>query len=278
MVQNDYEEFLAYLSTLRVSDDVIRLANIIHKHIDTLIPLGTGHSQRARKLSTIARRELDTTSNTLSGTSSATDDTDYPINSLVSLAVGPFSGFTEEETFDLDSAIVLVYGPNGSGKSSFCEAFEYALLGAVEEAEAKRLDAIEYLANARVRAFRQPTLLGKDGDGNTIEVVADEEMYRFCFIEKNRIDDFSRIAAKPPAQQDRLIATLFGLAPFDEFIKGFNIELNFLDLIGESRTRLNQKRVLLHSDEEVVVNEKETMEELTKQDQALSNKINEGMN
>ena len=40
-----------------------------------------------------------------------------------------------------------------------------------------------------------------DEDGDESTLVSDSEKYRFCFVEKNRIDSFSQIAAHSPAKQ-----------------------------------------------------------------------------
>ncbi|WP_260513943.1 AAA family ATPase [Serratia fonticola] len=63
------------------------------------------------------------------------------------LSLGPFWSFRNSEEFDLTRRIVMFYGPNGSGKTSLCEAFEFALLGSVDEGVQKRIDATQYLRN-----------------------------------------------------------------------------------------------------------------------------------
>lgn len=48
-----------------------------------------------------------------------------------------------------------LHGPNGSGKSSLCEALEYTLRGAVEEAGSKRIEQRDYLANIHANQTNQ---------------------------------------------------------------------------------------------------------------------------
>ena len=69
-----------------------------------------------------------------------------------------------------------------------------------------------------------------------------ESLFRFCFVEKNRIDSFSRIAAQAPAKQTELIATLFGLETFAEFVRNFTSEVagQYIDLYGQLAFRLAQ--------------------------------------
>ncbi len=49
-----------------------------------------------------------------------------------------------------------------------------------------------------------------DHQNRECAVAANPDTFRFCFIERNRIDAFSRIAARPPAQRTGLIATSDG--------------------------------------------------------------------
>ncbi len=256
VIQHEFEKFLAELGEKNVHDDVKRLGNIILTNIDALVPLGTHSGRRSKAIVKLAQKEIETTSLELPDIAGFSSDADFPIQSLSHLSVGPFRGFSVHEEFDLDSRIVLLYGPNGSGKTSFCEALEYALLGEIEEAEVKRLAPQVYLQNARVGAYRPPKLVARDNEGNDIEVIFDSEKYRFCFVEKNRIDDFSRIAAKTPAQQSKLIATLFGLGLFDEFVKRFSFEINekYIDLVGLKALDLNRKKEILRTDEETIKN------------------------
>ncbi|QBL08388.1 chromosome segregation protein SMC [Rheinheimera sp. D18] len=170
---------------------------------------------------------------------------EMPLSRLKSLTVGPFRGFARQEVFDLNSRLVLIYGPNGTGKSSFCEALEYTLLGNVAEADSKRFrDQNEYLRNAFVNELVAPSLVACDAQGNDIAIVPNESAFRFCFVEKNRIDSFSRIAAQAPAKQTELIATLFGLEAFTEFVRNFTSEIGsqYIDLQGQQALRLAQKQ------------------------------------
>ncbi|MCV5941568.1 chromosome segregation protein SMC, partial [Escherichia coli] len=88
-----------------------------------------------------------------------------------------------------------------------------------EEAQNKRFrNQDDYLKNAHTNSFSPPQILGVDHQGNDVVLQPDESLYRFCFVEKNRIDSFSRIAAQAPAKQMELISTLFGLDSFNEFV------------------------------------------------------------
>ncbi len=48
---------------------------------------------------------------------------------LKSLRIAGFRGFNEEQSIDLDGALIIYCGINGSGKSSLAEAVEWVLFG-----------------------------------------------------------------------------------------------------------------------------------------------------
>lgn len=279
MIQHEFERFLAELDGKRARDDVKRIGNLILDNIDDLIPLGTHSGQRLKKIVTIAQRDFEEASTALPTTPAEATEHEFEFNRLSHMAIGPFRGFTDREEFNLDSRIVLLYGPNGTGKTSFCEALEYALLGEIQEAEAKRLGQTEYLENARVGSYRAPELSAKDTNGDEVELVPDVEKYRFCFVEKNRIDDFSRIAAKLPAQQNKLIATLFGLGPFDEFVKKFSAEIDeekYIDTVGVKFLELIKKSDALKVDQETIKKADSDRQDHAVKEQALADNLEKG--
>jgi recombinational DNA repair ATPase RecF len=213
-----------------------------------LIPLSSAHGQRVKKVVGLALANWDVISTDILPLTEQPAEQICPITQLKSLSVGPFRGFARQEDFDLNSRLVLIYGQNGTGKSSFCEAVEYGLLGNVVEAESRRFrDQQEYLKNACTGTFTAPTLIGADSRGQDVPVSADEALYRFCFVEKNRIDSFSRIAAQAPAKQAELISTLFGLDAFTEFVRNFTPEIDgkYIDLRGIKANQLQDKRLEL---------------------------------
>lgn len=160
MIKSEYERFMQKLGKAGAPENVCKLANIILNHLDELIPLGTAQGKRSQKIVSLAQCEIATVPSKIVAVSDTQQTATDSINRLKELKVGPFRGFAKEETFDLDSRIVLVYGPNGTGKSSFCEALEYGLLGSVQEAESKRLTkANEYLKNAHTKSFSPPVII-----------------------------------------------------------------------------------------------------------------------
>lgn len=245
MIRSEYLRFLQTLTSGDISVDVRKVANLVLNHLATLIPLSTAQGQRIKKITKLAQTNWATTTADIQPVQQRSATQTCPFTHLKSLSVGPFRGFAKHEEFDLASELVLIYGPNGTGKSSFCEAVEFGLLGSVAEAENKRFrNQQDYLKNAYINSFTPPTLVGLDSQGNDVPVSADEAMYRFCFVEKNRIDNFSRIAAQAPAKQTELISTLFGLDAFTEFVRNFTdtMDNRYIDLEGAKAKELATKR------------------------------------
>jgi len=248
MIRAEYLRFLQTLTSGSAPLEVHKVANLVLENLEALIPLSSAHGQRVKKVVGLALANWDVISTDILPLTEQPAEQICPITQLKSLSVGPFRGFARQEDFDLNSRLVLIYGQNGTGKSSFCEAVEYGLLGNVVEAESRRFrDQQEYLKNACTGTFTAPTLIGADSRGQDVPVSADEALYRFCFVEKNRIDSFSRIAAQAPAKQAELISTLFGLDAFTEFVRNFTPEIDgkYIDLRGIKANQLQDKRLEL---------------------------------
>src|SRR5690606_31716225 len=180
-------------------------AKIVQANLDALIPTVSNGGQRAIVLTPRIRDALPGTTDEIEPANAEADAAPLPWTRLKRLIVGPFRGFRREEEFDLSHNIVLFQGPNGSGKSSLCEALEFALLGDVEEAAARRFDNLAaYFDNIHERRFAPPQLFS-EGGADGIPVAPNAELLRFSIIERNRIEGFARLAARTPAQAGTLI-------------------------------------------------------------------------
>ena len=222
-VRNEYHRFLVSLKDQEASDDVCRIGRVIWDHLDVVATTSATRRQRSRTLQPLLKALDQCLPDVPASFAQATNQRFSRVQGLV---VGPFRGFMASETFDFSKDITLVYGANGTGKSSLCAALELALLRSVSEAQASRLDQRRFCDNARLGRHVFPELTVLDVQGQPIAVTADEEAYRFCFVEKNRIEGFARIAARSPADQRELIATLFGVDEFNNFVRGFNPDLD----------------------------------------------------
>ncbi|MDF3124373.1 AAA family ATPase [Rheinheimera sp. 1928-s] len=273
MIRNEFQRFMQTLQGAGATDPVRKLANTVLANLDEIIPLGTHQGQRIRRIVQLSQNNWDKTSPVIDPIPEGIEDSGVRISSLKRLTVGPFRGFARSEVFDLNSRLVLVYGPNGTGKSSFCEALEYSLLGNVAEAESKRFrDQNEYLKNAYVNALRPPQILATDSFGSDVNIAPNESLFRFCFVEKNRIDNFSRIAAQAPARQTELIATLFGLESFTEFVRNFTADIGgqYIDLQGKQALLLQQKQQALNSAVQQIQVSTSELQRITREEQTLS--------
>lgn len=275
-IRAEYQRFLAWLSGRNVSDNAKRMANLVFANLDHLAEVGATRRARSARLTPIALDHLLATSANIQQ-QIGPDVHEQLVGRLHTLSVGPFRGFMRQETFDLSREITLIYGANGTGKSSFCEALEAAMLGSISEAKVKRVDHRLYCNNARLRRHTLPVLTSTLGDAHAMVVSANEDAYRFCFIEKNRLDDFARIAARTPSDQRQLIATLFGVDQFNEFVRGFNPTLDDnLNLWGIKSQTLTARRAQLAASEQVIRLNPEKLAELDRDETALAQRIWQG--
>ena len=254
MINEEYLRFLQTLTESQIPEGVYKIANLVLEHLEILQPLTIYQGQRVNKVVKLAQSlwtELPSKTNlkTYEVPIRATS-----ISRLKSLKVGPFRGFARQEVFDLGTSLTLVYGPNGTGKSSFSEALEYGLLGSVDEAHNKRISTQDYLKNAHVNRFEAPVIEALDRQGEQRQITANETLFRFCFVEKNRINNFSRIAAQLPARQTELISTLFGLDNFNEFVHNFTSVMDdrYIDHVGVEGQKLQQKRLALIGEQQIM--------------------------
>lgn len=272
----EYQRFLEALSVRPVDDDIRRMANLVYSNLPHLAHVGAVRRARSSRLTPIAINHLAQTSHELPEFDNINADGHY-IGRLHELSVGPFRGFTNQEVFDLSNPITLVYGANGTGKSSFCEALETALLGSISEAQVKRIDHNSYCRNARLGRHVEPVITAVNENNPPHVLEPNEEEYRFCFIEKNRLDDFARIASRTPSDQRQLIATLFGIDQFSDFVRGFNPTLDEnLNLNGQRAQELAVKRQALASAEKVIQEYPQRLLQMNIEEASIAERIQSG--
>ena len=278
--KRDFEQFVSWLHdpANQAPPNVRRLANLCLENFDALEATAPQHNNRSAYIAGLARPNFEAVSDALPEIPAAAIAGEWPWRRLRHLTVGPFRGFRTPEPFDLQKRIVLFYGPNGSGKTSLCEALEYALLGSVAEADAKRIESAAYLVNEHEQNFAAPALIASNVRNQPVNVDANADTFRFCFIEKNRIDAFSRIAARPAAQRTELIATLFGMDKFNEFVSRFNEQMDaVLVLTREQQFRLAARRSALQTDTATVAGEAQALQTQSDAENALGNAYQAGM-
>ncbi|HHW1632075.1 TPA: AAA family ATPase [Pseudomonas aeruginosa] len=274
-IHSEYHRFLAQLAQRQVHDDVCRLAHLVLDHLQPLAEVGAARRGRSTRMAPLAVAHLAQMPVAYQGDGHG-PEVGPALGRLRQLEVGPFRGFMRQETFDLSHDITLVYGANGTGKSSFCEALEVAMLGSISEAQVKRVDQRTYCNNARLRRHVAPVLSSGAPD-QAQAVQPNEAEYRFCFIEKNRLDDFARIAARTPGDQRQLIATLFGVDQFSDFVRGFNPALDQdLMLVGAQATQLAQRRLQLANSEQTIAAYPQKIAAVENSEQALAQRMSPG--
>jgi recombinational DNA repair ATPase RecF len=238
--KKEFYKWVTSLDKSSLSDIDKKFLNLLIINFEAYSSLGTTGGARAKKIGQLIESKNATLSSILPDLSSELSSGSQVFKSIVELKIGPFRGFSSEEIFLLDKKYIFMFGPNGSGKSSFCEGLEYALLGGIEESDVKRIDISTYVKNAQSGNFTYPQIFGLNSEMKKVKIGQNPSVYRFSFIEKNRIDSFARIAATTPNIQKDRIATLFGLDVFSDFVEGFTD--NFKD--NKYLTLINNKEIL----------------------------------
>ena len=267
--RHDYQQFLTWLHLPErgATEDTRRFANLVDQDFDTVAAHPRSMSRRSVLLAANAKESLLQTDFTPPAVAGAVTVGEWAWSALHSLTVGPFRGFREAETFNFPQRITMFYGPNGSGKTSLCEALELALLGAVDEASAKRIPAQRYFANLHENRYEAPTLAARGAEGQVSAVQADSEAYRFCFVEKNRIDNFSRIASKSAGEKKDLIAALFGMEQFHDFVTNFNESMDQqLNLVAIQQQELETQRAALQRDQATINGELQAVQTIAQEE------------
>jgi len=221
IVKQEFFQWIAEFSTTTLSDIELKLLNLLVNNFDTLEPLSTSNGSRAKKINELIQKQHSTLSTEFPSVISSQTENSEKFDRVTELNIGPFRGFSTNELFKFDKQYTFMYGPNGSGKSSFCEGLEYALLGGIEEADAKRISLAEYIRNTQKVYATPPIAYSVNATGQKVQIPKNQALYRFAFVEKNRIDGFARITATTASAQKDRITTLFGLDAFSSFVDGF---------------------------------------------------------
>ncbi|MBU9212520.1 AAA family ATPase [Burkholderia gladioli] len=230
----EFKRFLGK-SAPTLSEHEIKLANLMLGKFDEIAAVGAAGGRRGRVLAKLIVEKGEAAPPALEILADEANNEEREIVRLTKVEIEHFRGFSDKHTFEFKKPYTFVYGPNGTGKSSLCEALEYALLASIHEADSKRIPVSDYIRNATSRKSAKPVLYGDTAEGKEIEVKSDPRSFEFCFIEKNRIDGFARVAANTPAAQQARLAALFGLEEFNTFATQFNESLdNYLaELVGK---------------------------------------------
>lgn len=136
---------------------------------------------------------------------------------LNSLQINNFRGFcalTDEDKgafIKFHPEINIFFAPNGGGKTSLCEALEYICTGTIKEAERRKTSISKYI--------KRNGKLFIDARNNKGELVEKTSSNLFCFIDRNRLQEFSLLGSNDTGFGQRdVLASLVGLERLDEFL------------------------------------------------------------
>lgn len=242
----EFKRFLAK-SAPTLSEYEKKLANLLLSGFDEIAAVGSAGGRRGKVVAKLIVESGEAAPPALEIAVDAADANESGIVRLTKVEVEHFRGFSDKQTFEFKNPYTFVYGPNGTGKSSLCEALEYGLLASIHEADSKRIPVSDYIRNATSRRSAKPVLYGDTAQEKGIEVKADPRSFEFCFIEKNRIDGFARVAANTPVAQQTRLAALFGLEEFNTFATQFNDSLDtyLAELVGKKGRDLAERAKVL---------------------------------
>jgi energy-coupling factor transporter ATP-binding protein EcfA2 len=274
-LNNDFARFKQWLRARQPSDAVLKICAVIEANLARIAQTTHAGGQRSRLLVPMLRAGMDQAVEANQAPAPAQADIGW--DQLTSLEVGPFRGFRRKEAFDLRHPAILILGGNGTGKSSLCEAMELALLGRIEEAEERGLGARDYLRNAHEGGYVQPVLLGRV-KGTPEPIAPNEELYRFVIVERNRIEGFARIGARRPAEASRMLAALFGLTAFNDFVSGFAASLETqLALALPKAAALELRRAATLADQTKVASVPETHAQFDRERAEIAERFEPGL-
>ena len=246
IIGEELKKWKESLTTSDLNSYDITVINIILENFDALIQAGgTAGAKRIKTFAELVNAKQGKCDSALSDISVDNSSKSKRINRIDTLKVDSFRGFATSRTFDLKKQYVLLYGPNGSGKTSFSEALEYGLLGNIEEAESNRIKLATYIKNTSTDKGESPVISCTFEDGFVGKVEENYDAYRFAFIEKNRITDFSHISALNSKSQNDKIAALFGLSEFSNFVREFtkNFDDRYLPISSETEKKFELQKV-----------------------------------
>lgn len=265
IVGRELQHWRDSLNVADLNDYDITVINIIINHYNDLMSAGgTAGGKRAGKFVEYVNAKKGVCDKKLGVLSFSASNRTKKIKRLKNLSVNSFRGFAVSRDFDLNKQYVFLYGPNGSGKSSFSEALEYGLLETIQEADANKIRATTYIKNTLTKKGYAPKIICIYDDDTESEAIADYDTYRFAFVEKNRISDFSHISVLNSKNQSERIAALFGLSVFNEFVQGFttNFDEKYLPIKSLTEDSFKEGKAVRDSKENQLKAIKEELDKI----------------
>ena len=118
----------------------------------------------------------------------------------------------------------LFFSPNGGGKTSLCEAIEWCLTGDTTERKNRKIDPLgSYFQNdnSSEPKFSKTKLSLDDG-----AIKIPNHIFDRCFLEKNRIDKFAKLAIQSSSDFQEVLGELFGFSDIVDFVREFGQDIS----------------------------------------------------
>jgi DNA sulfur modification protein DndD len=140
-----------------------------------------------------------------------------------------FKGFQANDSglgrkIDFNEKATLFFAPNGGGKTSLCEALEWALTGDSTERNKRKAESAGFYFqnNDKDSPSFNASKLTLTVEGLTIP----DPIYDRCFLEKNRIEKFAKLAIQPSSDFQEVMGELFGFTDVVDFFKEFGQDIS----------------------------------------------------
>jgi len=170
---------------------------------------------------------------------------------------------------DFNEKTTLFFAPNGGGKTSLCEALEWALTGDTSERTARQANSVgDYFQNTNKSEpnFNKTKLTLIDENIAIPNLIFDR-----CFLEKNRIEKFAKLAIQPGSKLQEVLGELFGFSDVVDFFKEFGQDLSPTDN-EKNRVERENWRIWLDWDNKKTEQDK-TVEEAKKEEKIASDEL-----
>ena len=170
---------------------------------------------------------------------------------------------------DFNEKATLFFAPNGGGKTSLCEALEWALTGDTSEHTERQVEP--------TGSYFQNTDNNEPNFNTTKLTLADDTVsipnpiFDRCFLEKNRIEKFAKLAIQPSSELQEVLGELFGFSDVVDFFKEFGQDLSPTDN-EKNRTERENWRIWLDWNNKKIEQEK-AVEESKKEEKIVSDEL-----
>ena len=155
-----------------------------------------------------------------------------PEITLKKIILNNFRGFRVNENnkgriLDFNKKTTLIFAPNGGGKTSVCEALEWTLTGDSSERRERKSEPKEnyFQNNYKDTPSYNTTKLHLTEESVTIPNL----IYDRCFLEKNRIEKFAKLAIQPSTEIQKVLGELFEFSNIVNFFKEFGQDISPTD-------------------------------------------------